>query len=137
MGAGDDDALSGAFALGDLKSVWEDKRLEIFKSSSDGTMIMRCTYCEDDAKNVWVKNTSKMLWHLTGTVGKGISVCKGIPDDRKVSHLNLLSRKAQRQEQRVSLRTHASQQVNNLQSDALQNGTIVLGNCFFSSRVTS
>ena len=67
---GDDDALSGAFALGDLNSVWEDKRIVTFKAS-DGTTMMRCTYCNDDVKNVWVKNTSKCFGTLPEPPAKG------------------------------------------------------------------
>ena len=81
-----DDAASGA--LGVLGSVWEDPRVEVFRSD-DGMPMMRCTYCKN-AKNEWIKNASKMLWHLTGTPGKGISTCKAIPEDRKARHVNLL-----------------------------------------------
>ena len=74
-----------------------------------------------------------MLWHLTGTPSKGISQCKAIPEDRKASHVNLLLQKAQKQEQKETSRTHAAQQVDNLQANALQNGTSLLG--FVYSRV--
>ena len=124
-----DDAASGA--LGVLGSVWEDPRVEVFRSD-DGMPMMRCTYCKN-AKNEWIKNASKMLWHLTGTSSKGISKCKAIPEDRKARHMNLLSQKTLTKEQKETSRTHAAQQVDNLQANALQHGTSLL--CFVYSRV--
>ena len=82
-----------------LDNVWEGPGIELFciGEGKNEKKMMRCLTCPLDVqtagKNVWVRNSTKLLAHKCGTSGQGIRKCRGISKRGLMTFRQLLSEK--------------------------------------------
>ena len=109
-----------------LTNIWDPIGVELFtRTRPDGKVIemMRCKFCppiiQQQKKNEFVKNPTKLLYHMCGIALKGIVICTGISPEDKRRYTDYNLRKQQSRGRKAAARVETNQHIDNLQNRSL------------------